>query len=226
MQARDARDDLGELPLDQVADFVLVAFLAVGVLEDALRRLDDRPPVRLGPHDLGVTRAVGRGGHGLHAGMQVRGAAHAGQLAAPLQLVGHGDGVHGLARRVQAADRAVNRRVRGPVVLLSDDARLQDLAEEPVRRGVPGAREDQRPDHRLLGIEILRRHPGERGQLPASGVTAGGVVLLGRDGAGHWRSPVRSRVQGKTRAAPMPGSGPHRVCQTGTAIAQSRQPLR
>jgi hypothetical protein len=37
VQARGARDDLGELLLDQVADLVLVACLPVRVLQDAVR---------------------------------------------------------------------------------------------------------------------------------------------------------------------------------------------
>jgi hypothetical protein len=95
LQAGRARDDLGELLLDQVADFVLVALLAVGVLQDALRRLDDRAPVCLGADDLRVVRAVGGGGHGLDAGVQVRRAADLGQLPAFGQLGGDGDGSTG-----------------------------------------------------------------------------------------------------------------------------------
>ena len=71
------------------------------------------------------------------------------------QLLGHGDRVGGLALPVQRLDRLVDVAVRRLVEVAGLDVRLD-------RGGDRVAREQHRAEQRLLGLEVVRRHPSAR----------------------------------------------------------------
>lgn len=69
-------------------------------------------------HDLGVVAGVGGDRDGLHQVDQADASTHPLQLAALVELGGHGDGIGGFAASVQVDDRLVDRLVRRAVEVL------------------------------------------------------------------------------------------------------------
>ena len=109
------------------------------------------------------------------------------ELAALLELVDERDRVDGLALRVERERGAVDLGV----ALAVEVAGVEDLADRPDRAGG----EHHRPEHRLLGLEVLRRDRGglrrwdglddhyagvETPRPRAQWVCTSGRVLLGR----------------------------------------------
>ena len=80
------------------------------------------------------------------------------ELTALLELVDEGDRVDGLALCVQGECRAIDLRV----ALAVEIARVEHFRHCP--DGAGG--EQHRPEHRLLGFEVLRRHRGGPGMRP------------------------------------------------------------
>jgi hypothetical protein len=97
--------------------------------------------------DRGVVVGVRRGRHGLDEGVQVAGAADAGEVALLQQQGADGDRVGGFAAAPQVQDRGVDDAVRGPVVAGGGDL-LLDVGDDVV--GEEHATEDA-----LLGLEVL-----------------------------------------------------------------------
>ena len=84
-----------------------------------------------------------------------RGTADLLELAALLELVRERDRVDRLALRPQREARPVDRAVGAAVEI----GRVEDLRDRPDR----GLRQEHRAEDSLLGLEVLRRHLGERG---------------------------------------------------------------
>src|SRR4051794_31327465 len=122
--------------------------------------------------DLGVVLGVGRGRHRLDERVQVRSAADLVDLAALGEFGGDGDGVGRLALRVDVEDRLVDRLVRGLVEVVA----LEDL--DDVGDGVLG--QQHAAQYRLLGVQILRRHPleGRPATVPTTVLPAPVVLFV------------------------------------------------
>ena len=100
------------------------------------------------PHDAGVVAGVGRGGHRLQQGVQVRRAADPAELAALLQLGRDRHRVGRLAAAVEVEDGLVDQLVRRPVEVVP----AHDL--DDVGDGVLG--QQHAAEDGLLGGEVLR----------------------------------------------------------------------
>jgi hypothetical protein len=125
--------------------------------------------------DAGVEAGVGGGGDAGDQGVEERGAADVGQGAVAAQLLGHGDGVDGVAVAVQLKDRAEHRAVgRAVEVVLAQQ--LEDLGD-----GVLG--EQHRAEDRLLGLDVVG------GDALVGWGSAGPRAALGDGADGHCCSP-------------------------------------
>ena len=150
--------------VDDVVDLgALVAVVAQ--LHDPGAGLDQPAQDRLLGDDLGVVGGVGRGGHRGDQRVQVRRAAEPDELAAALQLGRHGDRVGGLAAAVEVEDAVVDGLVGGPVEVVGPQ-HLDDVGDGVLAQ-------QHAAEHRLLGGEVLRRLPVERGRLGALARTDG-----------------------------------------------------
>ncbi len=116
--------------------------------QDLRRRLDEAAAHGLVPHDLGVVDGVGGRGHGLGQGGQVDRAADLVELPPGLEVLGHGNQVHGLAAAVELLEGLVDDAVdRGIEVLVGDD----------VDKGVKDVVAQKNPaQHRLFGFGVVR----------------------------------------------------------------------
>jgi hypothetical protein len=128
----------------------------------------DHPAAAGGLGDqAGVVTSMSDGGDGLDQGVQERAAADLGQLAGVVQLAQDGHGVGGLAAVGQGKDRPPDCPVGGPVeVGLLDQG--GDLDQQPPRS-------QDRPQHRLLGLHVvrwLRVGRGHRAQAAPGGLRA------------------------------------------------------
>jgi hypothetical protein len=95
-------------------------------------------------HDLGVILNIGGGRHALHEGGQPGHPSHSFQIAGPLELVGEGDHVHGLAAVVHFRDGPIQAPVHFAVKVFF----AQDLD-----RGFDGVtRKKHGAQHRLLRL--------------------------------------------------------------------------
>ena len=152
-------------------------------------------------HDLGVVLGVGRGRHRLDQGVQVRGAADPGDLAAPGQLGGDRDRVGRLALGVEVEDRLVDGLVGGPVEVVALDD-LDDIGD-----GVLG--QQHAAEDGLFGVEVLGRDALEAGRaaVPAAALPAPLVLLVrprpprcGADGKRADGHRDRCRPRGRPKA--------------------------
>ena len=109
--------------------------------------------------------------------MQVDTAADAGDLAAPGELIGDGDGVGRLPAAVQVEDGLVDQLVGRPVVVRRPDHL------DHVRDGV--LREQHPAEHALLRRHVVRRGPLE--------------VVIPRSNLGDAHLPLLPRVSGPAR---------------------------
>jgi hypothetical protein len=99
-------------------------------------------------HDLGVVPGVGRRRHRLDQLVQVRLPPDPGQVTALPQLIGDGDRIGRLATTEEVEDGIKDQLVRRAVEVV----RLHGLEAVGDRVLV----EQHRPEHRLLGVEVLR----------------------------------------------------------------------
>jgi hypothetical protein len=117
-------------------------------------------------HDLGVVTGVrGRGGGGLDGEQRALAAEGLEQAGAP-KLLGHGHRVDGLTLLVERPDRIEDVTVRGPVEVAGVDPGLD-------RGGDRVPREEHGAEQRLLGLEVVRRHP--LGTAPADPLLIDGL---------------------------------------------------
>jgi len=122
-----------------------------GVFQAVVEGVQDGALVGEVLHDAAVVASVAGGG-GVEGELVDRGAP-AGVLesAAALQAVGEGEGVDRLAGEVEVEDRPVDVAVLGAVEVIGAQAVFdRDAEQEP--RG-----EEQRAEHRLLGLDAVRR---------------------------------------------------------------------
>jgi hypothetical protein len=147
--------DTEHLRLSPVHDDVDVSLTAVPHLDDARAGLDEAAQDRPLADDLGVVAGVRRGRHTGDEGVDVRGPTDAGELSPLLQLGRQRHRVGRLAAPVQVEDRVVDGLVGGPVEVCS----VQQL--DDVGDGVLA--QQHRPEHGLLGGDVLRRRAVERG---------------------------------------------------------------
>ena len=151
--AGPALGDGVHLGLGPVHELVGVRVARVAELHDPGARLDQAAQDRALLDDAGVVAGVGRGRHRGDERVQVRGAADPGDLAAPGELVGDGDGVGRLAPAVQVEDGLVDELVRRPVVVGGPDHL------DHVRDGILG---QQHPaEDALFRRDVVRRSPLE-----------------------------------------------------------------
>ena len=121
---------------------------------DLLAGLDERAEGRRLLDDLRVVVDVRRRRNERRELGDARAAADLLELAPLLELVRERDRVDRLALRPEREHRAVDRPVRAPVEV----GGVEDLGDGADRR----LGEQHRPEHRLLGLEVLRRHEGRR----------------------------------------------------------------
>ena len=117
----------------------------------------------------GVVAGVGHGGHGLDQGVQERAATHVGQLAAVVQLPEHGHRVGRLSAVGQAEHGPPDGPMGGPVEV--------GLLEEGGDLGQQLPRGEDRPEHGLLGLQVVRWLTiagGHRAQAAPGRLVAGG----------------------------------------------------
>ena len=151
--------------LGEVEDDLLGAVDELGRLADPLAAeprdllpgLDERPEGRRLLDDLRIVVDVGRRRHERRELGDAGAAPDLLDLAALLQLVRERDRVDGLALRPEREHRAVDRPVR-PTVEVGG---VEDLRDGPDGR----LGEEHRAEHRLLGLEVLRRHERRRGSM-------------------------------------------------------------
>jgi hypothetical protein len=191
-------DQLGEgnhlILLAVTGDGVDEAFGLIGEALGILRHLEgpvddlgargDQPAKQgVVGHDPGVVARARRSGDRFHQVGDVEGPVCLLELAPPLELLDPGDGVHGLAPRVQVHQGLVHHPVRPAVEIVA----LEDLDDLGYRL----AREHHGPEHRLLGFQVVGRDPlrsqranlvsgaGHRFLLSSTGANAIGAGLLG-----------------------------------------------
>ena len=164
--------------LGQLHELARRSAVADHALLDLIRALQQAPQQRVLAHDLRVAARVARGRHEARELIDARRAADLLELAPLAQAVGDREHVHGLALVVEREHRLIDQAVAFPVEVL----RAQPLLDhQRIQRAV---REQDRSQHRLLGVEVVRRRCG-----PADG--PGGAVGF-RDGA-HGSRECRSR---------------------------------
>ena len=164
--------DLVDLLLGHVEQLAGVAGAVVAELRDLRPHADEAAQERHLAHDLGVAPGVRDDGDGLGQ-REHRGAAADLLERAPLiEAVAHGDLVDGLRRRVELGHRREDLAVPAAVEVLG----LEHLGG----LGDGGLGEQHGPEHRLLGIHVLRR------QAPPD------VVPLGCAAAHVWPLTARS----------------------------------
>ncbi len=135
----------------------------VGGLGDLVRDRDEPPQQGVLLDDLGVVGGVADGRRG---GLQIEEQRRSPDLveqAGPGQLLGHGDGVDGLAGAVEAHDGVVHVAV-GRLVEVIGIERFDHLGDRL-------ARQQHRPEDRFLRPEVVRRHT----------CWSGGIGPLGHD---------------------------------------------
>ena len=128
-----------------------VVGLGVSDLGDLARHGDHPPQQRRVLDDLGVTRRVRHRRCGVLQIHQHLRATHLVEQAVAAQLVGNRHHVDGLATGHQAADRGVDVLVRRLVEVLDLQAQLGHRAHHI-------ARQQQRAEQALLGVEVVWRH--------------------------------------------------------------------
>ena len=144
--------DLGLRGVDHV---VGVAVAGEAHLHDLGAGLDEPAQHRCLAHDPRVVARVGGGGDRGDQRVEVGRAADPGELAALLQLGGHGDGVGRLAPPVEVEDRLVDQLVCGAVeVVPAHD--LDDVGDRVLGQ-------QHAAENGLLGRDILRRGAFELG---------------------------------------------------------------
>ena len=147
--------DLRLRRIDDRVDFALA--LAVSELDDPRPRFDELPQQGALGDDRRVVADVGRRRHRLDQVVEVCRAPHPLQRPPLGHLVGDGDRVDGLAAREQVDDRAIDDLVGWPIEVVG----LQPLGR--LGYGVLG--QQHPPEHRLLGVHILRREPIDLGAV-------------------------------------------------------------
>jgi hypothetical protein len=146
--------DLGLGPVHHLVDVAaLTGGRAVAELDDPGAGLDQAAERRPLGDDLRVEAGVGGGRHRGDQRVQVGRAADPHQLPGAGQLGRDGDGVGRLAAAVEIEDRVVEHLVGGPVEV----AGAQHLHHVGDR--VLG--QQHAAEHRLLGLQVLRRLPVE-----------------------------------------------------------------
>ncbi len=185
-QLRQALRAVGDPPLVHLVDQRLgsVERLAdvlrhrVAELGDLPGHADQPPQQRVLLHDPGVATGVGGGRRRRHDLRQHGVPADRLEQVGAAQLVGHGDRVGGLPRRVERVDRVVDVAV----------GRLVEVG----RRDHPGGRRDglgrehHGPEQGLLRLEVVGRHP-------AGGLASGARFLIvgsGRHGGFTFLQPA------------------------------------
>ena len=148
--------------VDRLGD---VVGLAVGQLGDVACDVDQAPQDRRVLHDAGVVGGVRDRRRGVLQGVQRLHAADLLEQPSPAQFVGDGDRVGGRACRVKGADGVEEMLVSRFVEVVGPEALLADGTDRV-------AREQQRAEHRFLGLQVVRRQP--RSAAP------GAVVLTPR----------------------------------------------
>jgi hypothetical protein len=103
-------------------------------------------------HDLGVVRGAGRAGDLLDQAVEVEGAADLVEIFPTLELLPHGDQVHGLPAAVDGEHGLEGLLVGRTVEVLGLDH--LDHGGEGLRREHHGA------EHRLLGLQVVGRDAG------------------------------------------------------------------
>ena len=158
--------DLEDLGLGVVDGLGHVVGLAVGHLGDVAGDVDQAPQQRGVLDDAGVVGGVGDRRRGVLQGVQRLRAADLLEQAVAAQLVGDGDRVGRRTRRVQGPHGVEDVLVRRAVEVLRAQPLLGDRAD-----GV--TRQQQRAEHGLLGLQVVRRHaPGARRAPRAAVVVA------------------------------------------------------
>ena len=154
-----ALGDVVDRLLGEVHDVVDVAPLPVGGAvahgHDARARLDQTTQHRPLGHDAGVVGGVGRRRHQRDEGVQVGGAADAGQLARRGERVDHHDRVGRLAPPVEIEDGVEDGGVRGPVEVRGPQ-HLDDVGDRVLG-------EHHRAEDALLGGDVVWRCAVEGG---------------------------------------------------------------
>ena len=159
----DADHRVGDAPLGDLEHERLgaveglgdVVGLVVAHLGDVAGDADEPAQQRELVDDARVVTRVGRRRR-VALDLQQRGAtADVVEQVGAAQLLGDGDRVGRLALTVQRLDGLVDVAVRGLVEVAGLDVRLD-------RRGDRVAREEHRPEQRLLGLEVVRRDAATR----------------------------------------------------------------
>ena len=142
---REVEDDLLG-PVDEVGG---LAGPVLAEPRDLGARADEPAERRHLPHDPRIVGRVRRRGDERGELVDAGAAAHLLELAALLERVDEGDRVDGLALLVEREAGAED----DPVALAVEVGRGEDLGDRSDR----ARREQHRAQHRLLGLEILRR---------------------------------------------------------------------
>ncbi len=169
-----AAGDVVDPLLRLVGDALGIVGAGVAELHDVGRGGDQPAQQRRLGHDLRVVTRARRGRHLVDEVTDVQGTADGLEIAAALQLLGHGDHVDGVAVGVDPPDRVVDRAMGGSVEVVGVE--LLDGVGDRV------GRQHHRAEHRLLGLDVLGRHP--------LGAQTGDLV----SGPRHAHSPLFSSV--------------------------------
>jgi hypothetical protein len=162
--------DLVDLRLCRIHDIVGVAFGVVAHLHDAGAGLDEAAQHRLLADDRGVVAGIGRGRHRGDEGVQVGGAADAGEVAGLRQIVRHRHRVRGLTAGVEVEDRLIDGFVSRLVEVIafhrldavgdgvpSTGASRRARSARP-RRPAAGSSDRHSPDRCSLKFLFLQAH--------------------------------------------------------------------
>ncbi len=145
--------------------------MAEHALLDLIRALQQAPQQRVLAHDLRVAARVAGGRHDAGELVDGRRAADLLELAHLAQAVGDRQHVHRLAVVVQREHRLVDRAVALAIEVL----RAQPLFDhQRIQRAVG---QQDRAEHRLLGVEVVRRRDHAR-RLAASEPLAVETALI------------------------------------------------
>ena len=172
--------DVEDLALGHVEGLDHVVGLAVGELGDVAGDVDQLAQQRRLLDDLGVVAGARDRRRGVLQLVQRLGPTDLGQQAGPAQLVGDGDRVGRGARRVQRPDGVEDVAVGRLVEVGRAERHLADHADRLTRQ-------QQGAEHRLLGLDVVRRDPPARRRLPRSVVAC--VVDSRRRSIGKYSSP-------------------------------------